>query len=119
MIGREKGSNHAITLSAYSDNPRVKEVDLGRIFRKYYRGGGHPGAAGFSTTSFNTSLNYIPFDNLDLFHDILNQLKTNYSNSKKGIYPYEEGVINRIEGFWYSIFYNVSIVIFYELFINK
>lgn len=120
MIGREKGSNHTITLSAYSDNPRVKEVDLGRVFRKYYRGGGHPGAAGFTaTTSFNISLNYASFDNINLLHDIVNQLKTTYSNSKKGIYPYEEGAINRIEKFWYSIFYNVSVVIFYELFVNK
>lgn len=38
-----------IIVSAYSDNPVVKnDVNLGTVFSELYGGGGHPGAAGFN-----------------------------------------------------------------------
>ena len=41
-------TDNTITASLFSENLTVQSMDLGRICREHFNGGGHPGAAGFS-----------------------------------------------------------------------
>lgn len=128
MIARMK-DDYNFTLSAYSDSDKVKSMDIGRVFKKYFTGGGHPGAAGY-TSSMNDILydlqnciyndrSIIMDENEGLFRDILKELKSQYPAMDKEIYPYEEGTINRVEPNMLSIFFYTSLVLFYELHLNR
>ena len=128
MIARMK-SNGKFTLSAYSDDEKVKKVGLGNILKKWFNGGGHPGAAGFvryadmilddfecliKFDDFNT-----PVEDEGLEEDISKELKKQFPSVEKGVYPYQPGAINRVEPIFMKIFYVVSAIIFYELHLNS
>lgn len=48
ILVRFNPNDNSLTTSLFSENLTVTTMDLGRICRDHFNGGGHPGAAGFS-----------------------------------------------------------------------
>lgn len=121
IIGRDKGFDK-FTVSVYSDDEEIKKKNIGTILRKWYNGGGHPGAGGFSMSKsvfrsigspskLRMSIHPDP-----LMDEIHHTLLAQYPNLNIQVYPYQKDAINRVEPFYMEAFLEIAMILFYEIY---